>query len=102
MIGKRRESPIRPVVFSDTGTMDQDVVHLHLEHRVVQRLLGRFTAQGFVHHDLSRACLSQSNDAIPRVILMGRLCLYGPRAARLHEELVPVTVNEENRFATRS
>lgn len=87
----RRESPIRPVVFHDTGTMDQDVVHLHLEHRVVQRLLGRFTAQGFVLHDLSRACLSQSNDAIPRVILMGRLCLYGPRAARLHEELIPVT-----------
>jgi hypothetical protein len=71
--------------------MDDDVVHLHLEHRVVQRLLGRFTSQGFVHHDLSRACLSHSNDAIPRVILMGRLCLYGPRAARLHEELVPVT-----------
>jgi hypothetical protein len=87
----RRDSPIRPVVFHDTGTMDQDVVHLHLEHRVVQRLLGRFTAQGFVHNDLSRACLAQSNDAIPRVILMGRLCLYGPRAARLHEELVPVT-----------
>src|SRR5271157_4544162 len=87
----RRESPIRPVVFHDTGTMDQDVVHLHLEHRVVRRLLGRFTAQGFVHHDLSRACLAQSNDAIPRVILMGRLCLYGPRAARLHEELVSVT-----------
>jgi SNF2 family DNA or RNA helicase len=87
----RRESPIRPIVFHDTGTMDEDVVHLHLEHRVVQRLLGHFTAQGFVHDDLSRACLSQSNDAIPRVILMGRLCLYGPRAARLHEELVPVT-----------
>ncbi len=87
----RRDSPIRPVVFQDTGTMDQDVVHLHLEHRVVQRLLGRFTAQGFVHHDLSRACLAHSKDAIPRVILMGRLCLYGPRAARLHEELVPIT-----------
>jgi hypothetical protein len=55
--------------------MDQDVVHLHLEHRVVQRLLGRFTAQGFVLHDLSRACLAQSKDAIPRVILIGRLCL---------------------------
>jgi hypothetical protein len=25
------------------------------------------------------------------VILLGRLCLYGPGAARLHEELVPVT-----------
>ena len=87
----RRESPIRPVVFHDTGTMDQDVVHLHLEHRVVRRLLGRFTAQGFVNHDLSRACLAHSKDAIPRVILMGRLCLYGPRAARLHEELVPIT-----------
>jgi hypothetical protein len=71
--------------------MDDDVVHLHLEHRVVQRLLGRFTAQGFVQHDLSRACLSQTRDAIPRVILMGRLCVYGPHAARLHEELIPVT-----------
>ena len=87
----RRTSPIRPVVFEDPGTMDDEVVHLHLEHRVVQRLLGRFTAQGFVHHDLSRACLAQTTDAIPRVILLGRLCLYGPGAARLHEELIPVT-----------
>ena len=53
--------------------------------------LGRFTAQGFVHHDLSRACLAQTTDAIPRVVLLGRLCLYGPGAARLHEELIPVT-----------
>jgi hypothetical protein len=87
----RRTSPIRPVVFEDTGTMDDEVVHLHLEHRVVQRLLGRFIAQGFVHHDLSRACFAQTSDAIPRVVLLGRLCLYGPGAARLHEELVPVT-----------
>jgi hypothetical protein len=34
----RRDSPIRPVVFEDPGTMTDDVVHLHLEHRVVQRL----------------------------------------------------------------
>jgi hypothetical protein len=87
----RRESAIRPVVFEDPGTMTNEVVHLHLEHRVVQRLLGRFTAQGFVHHDLSRACLAQTVDPIPRVILIGRLCLYGTGAARLHEELVPVT-----------
>ena len=71
--------------------MDDQVVHLHLEQRVVQRLLGRFVAQGFVHHDLSRACLAQTSDAIPRVILLGRLCLYGAGAARLHEELIPVT-----------
>ncbi|MBM3223148.1 MAG: DEAD/DEAH box helicase, partial [Candidatus Tectomicrobia bacterium] len=87
----RRTSPLRPVVFEDPGTLDDEVVHLHLEQRVVQRLLGRFTAQGFVHHDLSRACLAQTADAIPRVILLGRLCLYGPGAARLHEELIPVT-----------
>ena len=87
----RRTSPIRPVVFEDTGEVTDEVVHLHLEQRVVQRLLGRFAAQGFVHHDLSRACLAQTTDAIPRVVLLGRLCLYGPGAARLHEELVPVT-----------
>jgi ERCC4-related helicase len=87
----RRVSPIRPVVFQDPGTMTDEVVHLHLEHRIVQRLLGRFSAQGFVHHDLSRACLAQTTDAIPRVVLLGRLCLYGPSAARLHEELIPVT-----------
>jgi hypothetical protein len=44
-----------------------------------------------VHHDLSRACLAHSSDAIPRVLLIGRLALYGPGAARLHEELIPVT-----------
>lgn len=87
----RRDSPIRPVVFDDTGTLDDTVVQLHLEHRIVQRLLGRFVAQGFVFHDLSRACLAQTSDAIPRIVLLGRLCLYGAGAARLHEELVPVT-----------
>ncbi|MFH1118034.1 MAG: DISARM system SNF2-like helicase DrmD [Pseudomonadota bacterium] len=87
----RRTAPIRPVVFEDQGTVDDETVHLHLEHRIVQRLLGRFTAQGFVHHELSRACLAQTHDAIPRVALLGRLCLYGPGAARLHEELIPVT-----------
>jgi len=87
----RRSSPIRPVVFEDPGVVGNDLVHLHLEQRVVQRLLGRFTAQGFVHHDLSRACFAQATDSIPRVVLLGRLALYGEGAARLHEELIPVT-----------
>ena len=86
----RRDSPIRPVVFEDPGLMTDEVVHLHLEHRVVQRLLGRFRAQGFVYDDLSRACFVHTSDAIPRVVLLGRLCLYGPGATRLHEELIPV------------
>ena len=92
----RRTSPIRRVVFEDSGLVGDDVVHLHLEQRVVQRLLGRFSAQGFVHHDLSRACFAQATDSIPRVVLLGRLCLYGEGAARLHEELIPVTARWTN------
>jgi len=87
----RKEAPIRPVVFSSPSGIDESVVQLHLHHRVAQRLLGRFMAQGFVHHDLSRACLAQSNDNVARVVLLGRLSLYGPGAARLHEEILPVT-----------
>ena len=34
--------------------------------------------QGFVHHDLSRACLAQTQDTIPRIILIGRLALSVP------------------------
>jgi hypothetical protein len=87
----RREAPIRPVVFEDAGVLTEDTVHLHLEQRVAQRLLSRFRSQGFIHHDLSRACLAQATDSIPRVILLGRLSLYGQGAERLHEELVPIT-----------
>jgi len=87
----RSNAPIRPIVFEDTGLLDEQTVHLHLEQRVVQRLLARFRAQGFIYHDLSRACLAQTKDPIPRVILLGRLSLYGHGAERLHEEIVPVT-----------
>jgi hypothetical protein len=86
----RREAPIRPVVFEDAGVLTEDTVHLHLEQRVAQRLLARFRSQGFIHHDLSRACLAQAADSIPHVILLGRLSLYGRGAERLHEELVPL------------
>ncbi len=87
----RKESPIRPVVFTAPDGIAEDVIQLHLQHRIVQRLLGRFISQGFVHYDLSRACLAQTSDAIPRVILIGRLSLYGKGAVRLHEEILTVT-----------
>lgn len=86
----RREAPIRPVVFEDAGVLTEDTVHLHLEQRVAQRLLARFKAQGFILHDLSRACLAHAADSIPRVVLLGRLSLYGQGAERLHEEIIPV------------
>ena len=87
----REQAPVRPVAFRDAGRLTADRVHLHLEQRVARRLLSRFRAQGFIHHDLSRACLVQTADSIPRVVLLGRLCLFGSRAERLHEELAFVT-----------
>jgi len=84
----RREAPPRPVVFADPGTLDDEFVHLHLEHRVARRLLGRFLSQGFVHDDLSRACCAQTRDPVPRVVLLGRLSAWGDGAARLHDEVI--------------
>jgi superfamily II DNA or RNA helicase len=98
----RREAKVRPVVFEDEGVMTEETVHLHLEQRVAQRLLARFRSQGFINHDLSRACLAQVADSIPRVILLGRLSLYGRGAERLHETIVPVAarwVDPERRGA---
>ena len=95
--------PIRPLVFEDpNGPMEghdaqapklpslSDPIHLHLEHRIVHRLLGRFQAQGFTHHDISRACLATTSGSTPLVFLIGRHCLYGENASRLHEDMVVV------------
>lgn len=84
----RREAPIRPVVFKDPGNLDGEVVHLHLEHRVVQRLLGRFLSQGFRDDDLRRACVLRTVEAKPRAVLLGRLSLFGEGGARLHDEIL--------------
>ena len=84
----RRSAPVRPVTFEDAAKLTDDTVQLHLEQRVVQRLLGQFRAQGLIQNDLSRACLYQGDDSIERVILIGRLSLFGSGAERLHEELI--------------
>jgi hypothetical protein len=86
----RKQQPIRPVVFTDQGSLDAHAVHLHLEHRFVQRMLGWFRSQGFGNNDLSRACIGVSDDPVARVILLGRLSVYGERASRLHDEVLAV------------
>ncbi|MEM7579716.1 MAG: DISARM system SNF2-like helicase DrmD [Cyanobacteria bacterium P01_A01_bin.80] len=86
----RKETEIRPVVFRDPGTLDGKVVHLHLEHRMVQRLLGRFLSQGFLYDELTRACVCLTDEPVPKVIALGRLSLYGEGAARLHDEIIAV------------
>jgi hypothetical protein len=90
----RSRAPVRaiafqPPIFPD-GRDDADTVQLHLEHRLVRRLLSRFLSQGF-QHDLSRIAVIQAEGAQPHVVLLARLAIYGSNAARLHEEVIPVT-----------
>ena len=84
-----RRISFRPAIL-ENGADAPDVVQLHLEHRLIRRLLARFTSQGF-QDSLSRCCVVAGPGAQPRVLLLGRLALYGPGASRLHEEIIPVT-----------
>ena len=86
----RRRPPL-PVVFQAPDTMTSDLVHLHLHHPFVQRIISRFLAQGYAANDLARVTVVQNDkDALTRVIAFGRLTLYGDGASRLHEELIAV------------
>lgn len=90
----RRNAPMRSISFEppkqDDGRDAADVVQVHLEHRLVRRLLSRFLSQGF-QSKLSRVSVIYGPGAQPRVVLMGRLAVFGAGAARLHEEVIPVT-----------
>ncbi len=90
----RRNAPIRSIAFQppilSDGRDASDVVQVHLEHRLVRRLLSRFISQGF-QSKLSRLSVIYGPVAQPRVVLMGRLAVFGAGAARLHEEIIPIT-----------
>ncbi|HJW42633.1 MAG TPA: DISARM system SNF2-like helicase DrmD [Rhizomicrobium sp.] len=90
----RAEHPVRAITFEPPILADgrdaDGVVQVHLEHRLVRRLLARFVSQGF-QSGLNRATAIVTSGGQPRVVLIGRLALYGPGAARLHEEIIPIT-----------
>ena len=90
----RKRVPIRAIAFEPPRLPDgrdaPEIVQVHLEHRLVRRLLSRFLSQGF-QAGLSRISVIEGPGAQPRVVLMGRLAVYGAGAARLHEEIIPVT-----------
>lgn len=89
-----RKQPPQPVVFKALGRMGEDRVHLHLEHPFVQRILSRFLAQGFGSQDLSRVTVvPDDRHGVPRVLALGRLSLFGPGAARLHDEMIAVSAH---------
>jgi hypothetical protein len=90
----RAQRPVRaiafhPVILPDGRDAD-GVVHVHPEHRLVRRLISRFVSHGF-QAGLNRAAVIYGPGSQPRVVLVGRLALFGPAAARLHEEILPVT-----------
>jgi hypothetical protein len=90
----RAKRPLRaiafhPVILPDGRDAD-GIVHVHLEHRLVRRLLSRFVSHGF-QAGLNRAAAIYGPGSQPRVVLVGRLALFGSAAARLHEEILPVT-----------
>jgi hypothetical protein len=97
------DAPVRRISFEPAilpdGRDAGGVVQVHLEHRLVRRLLSRFLSAGF-QQGLARACVLNTGEAgPPRVILIGRLALYGEGAQRLHEELVTVTAEWRDRLA---
>lgn len=96
-----RARPPLPVVFTPPEVLTEDVAHLHLSHPVTQRLLSRFLAQGFSARDLSRVTALTADVAKPVVLALGRLSLFGPGAARLHDELIVIAAwwDEDKRGA---
>lgn len=91
----RTKTSVRGLVFEPPRIVQgepepQDVVQLHLEHRLVKRLISRFASQGF-RASVGRITAVATNVAQPRMVLIGRLALFGPDARRLHEEIIPIT-----------
>lgn len=87
-----RQRPLLPVSFVAPSGVASRINHLHLSHGVVQRVLQRFLSQGYSANDLSRVTVVRSaRDAVARVIVFGRLSLFGAGAARLHDQLVSVS-----------
>lgn len=91
----RQNAPVKRVSFSpvkDRDRLKTDIEHLHLEHRLVRRLLAQFDAQGF-RSRLERTAVLQTAIERPRVVLLVRLTLYAKGANRLHSEIIPVAAS---------
>ncbi|MFC1641331.1 DISARM system SNF2-like helicase DrmD [Myxococcota bacterium] len=89
---KWRQEPPQAVVFRALDRIGESRVHLHLGHPFVQRILARFLSQGSGAQDLSRVTIvPDTKTGDPRAIAFGRLALFGPGAARLHDELIAVS-----------
>nr|WP_298724335.1 DISARM system SNF2-like helicase DrmD [uncultured Steroidobacter sp.] len=89
-----RKKPPLPVTFSPIARLTGDIEQLHLAHPFTKRILDRFLAQGFSAHDLRRVtALIDPNAGEAQVVGYARLTLFGPGAARLHDEIISVAAS---------
>lgn len=90
----RAETKPRPVTFHASVLEDRPKekpapVLLHLEHALVRRALAPLRSQGFGEDQLSRwTAAVDATSKRHRVMVLARLSVFGPGAARLHEELL--------------
>ena len=73
--------------------------------RLLSMLAAALDARSRLFSDLNASTIGEyrllsGDTGLPRIVLLGRLCLYGPAAARLHEELIPVTARWVERATT--
>jgi ERCC4-related helicase len=90
---------MRPVTFeADVARGRDDVVHLHLNHRLVQMALRLLRAEGWAAEDrrkLARFAICEVPTGTfksPVIVAYGRLVILGADQARLHESLVTAGV----------
>ncbi len=79
----------RPVRLEPVDTLVSDAVQLHLQHPLAQRAVSPFRSQAFTEEGLARVTVViDRSSARKRVLVLGRLAVFGWGAARLHEEIL--------------
>ncbi|MBK6533342.1 MAG: helicase [Deltaproteobacteria bacterium] len=79
----------RPVRLEPVDTLVSDAVQLHLQHPLAQRAVSPFRSQAFTEEGLARVTVVvDRSSARKRVLVLGRLAVFGHGAARLHEEIL--------------
>ncbi len=85
----RARFPPRPVRLEPVETLVSDAVQLHLQHPLSQRAVSPFRSQAFTEEGLARVTVVvDRSSARKRVLVLGRLAVFGPGASRLHEEIL--------------
>lgn len=85
----RVRSAPRPVRLEPVDTLVSDAVQLHLQHPLSQRAVSPFRSQAFTEDGLARVTVVvDGSSARKRVLVLGRLAVFGPGGTRLHEEIL--------------